>query len=370
MSAGLFIRSLANVSGVDLGSRTERLVTFGASPELNGYTPQQSRAFFERGGRARVAARRRFGCRIPRSADQREHLGSNVSVEGFEAGPDTDTAMRLNRIGPGYFRTLGIPLLAGRELTEHDTIGTPKVAIVNEAFARKFNLGRGAVGKRMAIGRSTNLEIEIVGLVQDAKYSDVKEPAPPQFFTPYRQDESVGALSFYVRTHGDPEPVLGAIPAAVRRLDPNLPVENARTMEMQVRDNVSLDRLVGMLSTAFAVLATRLAAVGLHAILAYTVAQRTREIGLRMALGADASRVRGMVLRQVGLMMLVGGAVGLAAALAVGRAAGSLLFELEPHDPWIFAAAAVLLTVVALGSGFIPAHRASQIDPMQALRYE
>jgi len=156
----------------------------------------------------------------------------------------------------------------------------------------------------------------------------------------------------------------------VKKLDANLPVESLKTMPQQVRENVYLDRMISILSASFAALATLLAAVGLYGVLAYSVAQRTREIGVRMALGADAGKVRAMVLRQVALMTVIGGGIGLVAALGVGRWAKSLLFELEGHDPMVLAASAILLTLVALGAGYLPALRASKIDPMQALRYE
>ena len=177
-------------------------------------------------------------------------------------------------------------------------------------------------------------------------------------------------MTFYVRTGMEPSSVLRAIPEVIKSLDPNLPVENLRTMEAHVRENVFMDRMISTLSAAFAVLATLLAAVGLYGVLAYAVAQRTREIGLRMALGAAGPTVRGMVLKQVGLMVLVGGVVGIGAALALGRGAQSLLYEMEGHDPMVVALAAVLLSGVALGAGYLPALRASRVDPMQALRYE
>jgi len=297
--------------------------------------------------------------------------GSSVRVEGFQAGPDTDTESRYNEVGAGYLRTLGIPLIAGREFTRADAAGAPKVAIVNEAFAQKFNLGRNAVGKRMSgNGGNSPLDVEIVGFVQNAKYSDVKRQVPAQFFRPYRQDETIGRITYYVRTSLAPEQLLPNIPKVLARLDPNLPVDNLRTLPQQVRENVFLDRFISVLSAAFACLATLLAAIGLYGVLAYTVAQRTREIGLRMALGAAPARVRGMILRQVGVMTLVGGAIGLAAAVALGRLAESLLYQLQGYDPAVLAGAAVALTLVALGAGFIPAHRASQVEPMSALRYE
>jgi predicted permease len=369
--AGLFTKSLVNVNRVDLGMQVENVVTFGISPQLNGYTPERSRELFQR---VEEELARQPGVLSAAAAMvpllSGSNWGTNVSVQGFAAGPDTDTNARFNEIGPGYFRTLGVPLITGREFTETDTVGAPKVAIVNEAFARKFNMGRDVVGRRMEIGNAGKLDIEIVGFVQDAKYSEVKTEVPPLFFTPYRQDERIGFNNFYVRTGLDADQMLSTMQGVVTRLDPNLPVENLRTLPQQVRQNVFLDRFVTTLSTAFAGLATLLAAVGLYGVLAYTIAQRTREFGLRMALGADAARVRGMVLRQVGLMTLVGGAAGLGLAALAGWSARSLLFELSGFDPVVFAGSAVVLALVALSAGIVPAHRASRVDPMRALRYE
>jgi predicted permease len=295
--------------------------------------------------------------------------GSGVQVQGFVSGPDTDTHSYYNQISPGYFKTLGIPLMAGREFTRADATGAPKVAIVNEAFATKFNLGRDAVGKRMSQG-SSKLDIEIVGIVQNAKYSQVRQELPPIFFVPYPQSDARTTMHFYARTSLDPDRLLGLTPSVVSRLDSHLPVEDLKTMPQQVRDNVFMDRMVSTLSAAFASLATLLAAVGLYGVLAYTVGQRTREIGLRMALGADAARMRGMILKQVGWMTLVGGAIGVVGAYYLGKGAESLLFQIKGFDPLVVAVAVGVLVVVAFGAGYIPAYRASRVHPMQALRYE
>ncbi len=371
ISAGLFLKSLSNVSRVDLGLRIDNVVTFAISPNLNGYENARSQQLFERVEQELAALPGVTGvtaAMVPLLAGS--NWGSSVSVEGFESGPDIDNSARFNEVGTAFFNTLGVPLLAGREFTTSDVHGSGLVAVVNESFARKFNLGREAVGKWMAVGNDDSLDIQIVGLVQDAKYSDVKDETPPLFYTPYRQDESIGFITFYVRTSLPPEQTLRAIPAVISRLDPNLPLEELKTLPQQMRDNVFLDRMISMLSASFALLATLLAAIGLYGVLAYTVAQRTREIGLRMALGADGSRVRSMVLRQVAWMMLIGGVIGIIAALGLGRAAGSLLYGLEGHDPTVVVSSAILLTVVALGAGYLPALRASRVDPMQALRYE
>ncbi len=370
ISAGLFIKSLVNISRVDLGLTVDNLVTFGVSPELNAYTPERSRQFFERledalaplPGAVSVTA-----SRVPALANS--NTTNSVSVQGFTASPDADTNASLNLVAPAYFRTMGIPLIAGREFTRADTLNAPRVAIVNETFARKFNLGREAVGKRMGIG-SQQLDVEIVGLVRDAKYSQVKDPVPPQYFLPYRQSERVGSLTFYVRTATTPEDFLANVSRAVATLDPNLPIRNLRTMPQQVRENVFMDRFISQLAAAFAALATLLAAVGLYGVLAYTVSQRTREIGVRMALGAAPGRVRSMVMKQVARMTIVGGAIGLAAAVSIGRTAESLLYQLKGYDPIVLLAATIALGLVALAAGFVPALRASRVDPMLALRYE
>jgi predicted permease len=372
ISAGLFVRSLLNVSRVDLGLEVDHVVTFAISPELNGYTNARSMALFQRVEEELKAIPGVTGATasiVPILAGS--NWGNSVSVEGFKRDPDTDAGSRMNEIGPNYFQTLGVSLRAGREFTAADIVGSPKVAVVNEAFAKKFNLGREAVGKHMAVGGPEHkLDIEIVGLVENAKYSQVKDEVPPVYFTPYRQDTTIGWMNFYVRTSLDPAQVLRAIPPLIKRLDPNLPVEELKTLPQQVKENVFLDRMISTLSAAFAALATLLAAVGLYGVLAYTVAQRTREIGVRMALGADSSRVRGMVLAQVARMALVGGGIGVIAALGLGRAARSLLFQLQSYDPMVIALAAAVIALVALGAGYIPALRASRTDPMQALRYE
>jgi predicted permease len=373
VSAGLFTKSLFNISRVNLGLNVDNVITFAVSPELNGYTKDRSKQLFETLENELAAVPGVSGVTaalVPLLAGN--NWGNNVSVEGFPAGPDTDTNSRYNEIGPGYFRTFGIPLIAGREFSRGDALGSPKVAVVNETFARKFNLGRDAIGKRIGdLGTGApKLDTEIVGLVQDAKYSEVKAKIPPLFFRPYRQDDAVGAITFYARTGSDPTALLATIPKVVARIDPLLPIENLRTMPQQVRENVFLDRFISVLSAGFAGLATLLAAIGLYGVLAYTVSQRTREIGLRMALGAAPARVRTMVLRQVGVMTIVGGTVGLIAAVWLGHVAQSLLYDLKGWDPAVLVGSVVALTLVALGAGFIPAHRASQVDPMSALRYE
>jgi predicted permease len=372
VGAGLFIKSLVNVARVDVGLQTSNIVTFTISPLRNGYQPEETKTLFERAEQELAAlpgVTAVSTAMVPVLGGS--NWGTNVSVEGFDAGPDTDTNSRYNEVGPDYFSTLGMPLLAGREFTISDAGESTPVAVVNETFTRKFNLdGRSAIGKFMAIGRTDELNMQIVGLVQDAKYSEVKQEIPPLFFMPYKQDESIGAINFYIRTAVEPAQVVSSIRSTMLGLDPNLPLEDMKTLEDQVKESVVIDRVISLLAAAFAGLATILAAVGLYGVLTYIIGQRTREIGLRMALGANAERVRRMVLRQMAGMLAVGGIIGLVAAFGLGRAAQSLLFELEGHDPVVMVAATVLLSVVALAAAFLPALRASRVDPMSALRYE
>jgi len=370
-TAGLFVVSLVNLARSELGIQREGLVTFRLSPYLNGYSPERALALLERvedelRGIPGVVAVTSSTMSVLAS----DSWNNNVTVEGFDAGPDGNTTVSVTRTSLDYFRTLGIPMLAGREFTRADGPDAPKVAIVNEAFARKFNLGSQVIGKRLAMGAGGNrpLDIQIVALVRDAKYSEVREPAPPQLAMPYRQDR-VGPLTFYARTSSaDTRALVSAIPSLVARLDANLPIANLRTMDDQIWDNTARDRVLSTLSTAFAVLATVLAAIGLYAVLAYGVSQRMREFGIRIALGAKGADVRRLVLGHVTRIALIGSAVGAALAFGMGRLAGAMLIGVDGYDATVIAGAAMLAVIVALLAGALPARRASAVNPIEALR--
>ncbi|MEM8995231.1 MAG: FtsX-like permease family protein, partial [Acidobacteriota bacterium] len=369
-AAGLFIKSLANISRVELGLEVDELIVFGISPELNGYEAEESKVFF---GRVREEVGALPGVSGVSASlvplVDNSNWGTSVTVQGFEADLDTDVHSNFSEVGPGFFRTVGMELLAGREFELSDDADAGKVAIVNETFVEKFELGSNVLGTLMTPGTGSGAEpdIRIVGLVRDAAYSAVKGEVPPLFYIPHRQS-SRGQLHFYVRSSLPAETVMPAVRSAVAQLDPNLPLNGMRTMQVQVESNVFLDRILGSLSTAFAVLATLLASIGLYGVLAYSVAQRKKEIGLRMALGADATRVRGLVFRQVGWMTVVGAVIGLCGAFGIGRVAGALLFELDGHDPTVMLGAAAVITAVSLAAGVLPAQRAARTDPIHALR--
>lgn len=244
------------------------------------------------------------------------------------------------------------------------------MAIVNEAFVRKFSADRSALGKRMQTGSGGKNDIEIIGIVKDTKYSEVKAAVPPVFYLPYRQDKGIGALSFYVKSKLPTDQVVNQIRGVIRGLDANLPVAEFRTMQAQINNNIGLDRMISSLAGAFAALATLLAAIGLYGVLAFTVARRTREIGIRLAVGATTTSIRNLVLREVLLMVGIGIVLGIPAALALARFAASLLFEMQPNDPIVIGGGVALVTLVSLLAGYLPARKAMRIDPMSALRYE
>jgi predicted permease len=374
MSAGLFLKSLWKVSRVDLGVSVENLLTFSVTPEQSGYDSVRTRALYDRIEEELSALP---GASAVTSTVVPLIAGSNwtqtVRVEGFKSDEDgNNSSASFNGVSSGHFRAIGVQLLTGREFTDADDARAPKVAIVNETFARHFGLGTNPVGKRIALGSSDTLplDIEIVGLVRDMKYASVKKEIPPVFFRPHRQIGHVRSMYFYVRTASDPTTMLRSMSALVQRLDPMLPVENLRTMPEEIRLNTFEDRMITTLASTFALLATLLASIGLYGVLAYSVAQRTREIGVRMALGADAAKVRMLVLRQVGVMVLVGGVIGLASAFALSKAAQSMLYQMSGADPAVMSASVLVLGLVALAAGYVPALRASRVDPMQALRYE
>ncbi|MFI5227578.1 MAG: ABC transporter permease [Gemmatimonadales bacterium] len=369
VSAGLFIKSLSNVSRVGLGLDVNDLVTFRVAPVLNGYPGVRSAQIFARIEselEAIPGVRGVTEARVPVLAGN--NWDNDVNVQGFPRTPDTDVDGYYDAVGPGFFGAMGETMVSGRQFTASDVLGAPRVAIVNESFTKKFKLGANALGKLMGLGDS--LTHVIVGVVKDSHYSGVKQDMRPVFFLPYEQDTTIGSLTFYVRSPLPPATLMPQIRATVSRIDHNLPVMSLRTMPQQLRDNVYLDRMISTLSAAFAALATLLAAIGLYGVLAYSVAQRTKEIGVRMALGADSSRIVAMVLRHVAAMTAIGATIGAAGAYGIGRGAQSLLFGIGGRDPLIMTEAAALLAIVALAAGAIPALRASRVDPVQALRYE
>jgi predicted permease len=268
---------------------------------------------------------------------------------------------------------MGIPLIAGREFTESDTAESPKVCIINEKLGLRSFTGRNPIGQHITHGAGTlyaDPPMEIMGVVANSKWDDARSYIVPFLYMPYSQDKNLGHLAFYVRTERDPSPMAAALRSLVQRLDPNLPVNNMRTLEEQVRNSMLNDRLVAALSVSLALLAALLAALGLYGVLAYVVARRTREIGIRIALGGERADILRLVVGQGGRLALVGGAIGIVAALVAMRWVASLLYGVTAHDPLTFVGVVVLLAIVSGAACYIPARRAMRVDPTVALRYE
>ncbi len=370
VGAGLMTRTLWNLRHVDLGMKTDRMITFSLAPDLNGYKPDQVVAFSDQ-LREAVAAIPGVSAvavaTVPILTNSDE--GSNITPEGAAQLPNTDFQVLKNWIGPATFAALGVPLLAGREFTRADTSASQKVAIINETAARQFFPNRSAVGARFAFGAGdVKLDIEIVGVVKDNKHSTVREQTRPFVYMPYTQDKNLGRMTFYVRTNQEPAVAAALLRHEVKRLDANLPVFDLKTMEALIGESLFGERLMAFLSICFGALAALLAALGLYGVLAYWVAQRTHEIGIRVALGAGPGNIRGLVLGQGIRLTLVGVAVGVVGALALARLMKSLLFGVGAADPITFVAVALLLMLVALLACWLPARRATKVDPMIALR--
>ena len=367
--AGLFTRSLSNISSEDLGIEVDSLVTFGITAQLSSYDQQELLVLYDRIEQTLAAQPGVTGVgttAIPLFYDF--SLGGNVSIEGMETTPGADTYSAATAVGSGYFDALDIALMSGRVFADNDGPGQPRVAIVNQAFTRKFNIAENAVGKRMGSGQNA---IEIVGVVADAKHASVKGDVPALMYYPRRQMAGwLQSLWVYVRGDVAADTLKAMVPRVMADIAPDVPLVIVQTMRERINDNVYIDRLLTTLSTGFAALATLVAGIGLYGVLAYNVQQRTRELGLRQALGAEPGQLRRLVLKQVGVMAAIGLGLGLAGALALGAVAEAVLFGLSGRDPAVVGAAAVTLAAVILAASWLPAWRASRIAPIEALRYE
>jgi predicted permease len=372
-AAGFFAQSLMNLKRQNLGVKTDHVIQFAVAPELNRYTPEQTVALADR-LRENIAGLP--GVRSVSVAEMsllsKSDSSANITAEGYTVSEDTNTDVQQNWIGPHFFATLGIPLLSGRELDDRDTSTAPKVAIVNEQMAQIYFHNQNPIGRHFAFGAGNGVhpDIEIIGVVKDSKNTDLRQELRPFVYIPYSQDKRLGDATFYVRTNLEPTALASALLKTVQSADANLPVFDMKTLDQQVDEIAFSERLLTFFSLCLGLLAALLAAIGLYGVMAYMVAQRTREIGIRMALGATQKNVAWLVLREIVRISAAGLGIGLVAAFGLGKLIESQLFGVKASNPLVFLTSAVLLSVVALLAGWLPARKAASVDPMVALRYE
>ncbi len=378
ISAGLFIRSLAGLTAVNPGFRTDHLLLAQIVLPQNRYPAGANVAFHQRmeqtiaaiPGVSSVA-----GAEAPYLSG--EHLETRLRVRGDDPDPTNDRTEPYNAVGIRFFETLGIPIVAGRGFSAADTATSPKVAIINQRLATARFPNQNPIGKHVSLGVYagygdvlTDREIEIVGICGDTLYSNLREAPPPQLFVPYVQQTQVRRLTYQIRTRTDPDAIVPALRRVVHAADPDLPLVSVRTQLDQIDTDVTDERLLVSLTSGFGLLALVLASVGIYGLMAYSVAQRTREIGVRMALGAIPRQILTMVLRESFTLSATAIALGVAASMVVTRFVKSLLFGIGPSDPAVLWGATTLLMIVAVAASWLPARRATRVHPMEALRHE
>ena len=369
--AGLFVRSLQNLQTTNTGIALENLVTFQLSPALNGYDQQRGTLLYQN-----LLERLRSSPGITAAGHAAVSLlsgdewDSSMSVEGHRPADGEDMQAFMNALSPGYFTAMKIPLLEGRDFRLTDQReGDTTVAIVNRKFAQHFFKGASAVGRKIGwgTGPKTKMTIEIIGVVADSLYEGPREGVRRQVFIP---QWGRGSVVFYVRTAHASSEAYGQIRREVKALDASLPVYALKTLESQLDETLLTDRLIALLSAGFGLLATLLASIGLYGVMAFVVARRRKELGIRLALGAQAGFVFWIVMREVLLLLAIGLVLGVPTAMALGQYVASTLYGIQPRDPWMAGGTIVLLTLVSAAAGLVPAYRASRIDPILALRYE
>jgi predicted permease len=370
IGAGLFLRTVQNLRRVEIGFNPQNVLLFRVSPALNGYEPaKRNPLYVDIGNRLRAIPGVRSVAWSNPALMAGRRFRSGIFIQG-RAYPDRrGNDVSGASVSPDFFTTMEIPLAEGRHFTEHDTADAPAVAIINETAARLYFPHQSPIGRRFGITVEESGKIEIVGVLRDTKYNNIREPAPPTIFRPYQQSYA-GTMTFEVRTLGDPLAVLPAAREAVRAADPNVPMIGVTTQLEEVENRFRQERLFAQAGTLFGALALFVAGVGLFGLMSYSVARRTHEIGLRMALGAERRDVLGLIMRESMILVAVGVVVGVGVALSVSQFVATLLFGLAPTDVMTIGLAIGLMVPVSAMAGYLPARRASRVDPMVALRYE
>ena len=374
IGAGLFLQTLQNLRHVDVGFDPQNLLLFRVNPSLNRYDEKKTIALY-RDLLERIRAVP--GVRAVALSNPGLLSGSvsstNIYVQGraYPAGRSDALDNEINRlaISPNFFQVMGIPVVQGRAFSDRDTADAPKTVVINEAAARKYFPNETPIGRHVGTGADTSGQLEVVGVLHDAKYNSVRDAAPPTMYLPYTQTR-VGGAVFEVRTAAAPTGVVASVREAARQIDPSLPLTDVSTQIEQVEKRFAQERLFAQAYTLFGALALFLASIGLFGLMSYNVSRRTNEIGIRMALGAQPQDVVGLVLRESMLLVAIGVAAGVAAAIAASGLVSKLLFGLPPRDVVTMVMAAAVMVLVSALAGYLPARRASLVDPMVALHYE
>ena len=367
VGAGLFVRTLENLRSVDVGFDTRNLMIFGVNPSLNRYTPERSWQVLRQ---MQEELRAVAGVRAVALTRVALLSGSRSSSTRHVPGQSKSQNLHVMTVSPEFFHTMSVPVVRGRGFTDHDTATSPKVAILNEAAAQLLFPNDSAIGKRMGTSLEQNAEYEIIGVIRDTKYADIRAAAPPTWYDSALQTPLRGGMQFVVRTATDPVPMTKSLREAVRRVDATLPVTNMSTQTERVEGRFAQERLFANAYSLFGALALILACVGLFGVMSYNVARRTNEIGIRMALGARAGDVVRMVLGECWLLIGLGVAIGVGTVWLSGRLVAQVLFGLTPTDVGIIAGAVLLIALVSTLAGWLPARRAASVDPLTALHHE
>lgn len=377
IGAGLLIRSLRNLQHVELGFNTQNLLLFDVEPAMLGYKDDKLVHLYQQAFSRLEAVPGVESVTFSRSALLSYSSHTSSVFLPHKLGPDgkpVDSDAKVHTVRENFLSTMQIPLLVGRNLTEQDDARAPRIAIVNQAFAKAHFTNESPIGKCFGFEPDNPCEIQIVGIARDAKYTSQRDDIEPTVYQSWRQALGrVSSVVFEVRTAGDPTSLVGPIREGMREVESNLPLSNIRTQVQQADQTLSMERMFAKLLTFFGVIAQLLAAIGLYGVMAYAVSQRTHEIGIRMALGADRRKVLTMVMREGMTLTIIGIVIGLAGAYALTKyleILTRLLFGVEARDPWTFAVIPVLLASVALIACLVPARRATKVDPLSALRYE